>query len=246
MGAILAHHGLLLADAGGGGATDPFYSSVSLLLHGEGSNHSNTFTDNSPSPKTPTVSGSGVAEISTTNFKYGAASIGLGTAGTPAALDYASNAVFGFGSGDYTLEAFVRSLNTASNINVIFDTRNASTTGVCFWMGGGVASQPGNVLGVSSNSAVLATGGTVSANTWFHCALTRSGTTLRGFVDGVQVFSLTDSRTYATSAPCRLGVDYAASTGQALQGWLDEVRITKGVARYTANFTPPSSAFPNS
>jgi hypothetical protein len=245
MGAILAHHGLLLADAGGGGATDTYYSSVTLLLHGEGSNHSTTFTDNSSSPKTPSVSGSGAVEISTSQSKYGSASIS--TNATAVALDYASNAGFGFGSGDYTLEAFVRSSNTSSQINTIFDTRNGSTTGVQFWMGGGVASQPGNVLGCSSNTAVMATGGTVSANTWIHCALCRSGTTLRGFVDGVQAFSITDSRTYASSAPCRLLGDYASSSGQfMLSSFLDEVRITNGVARYTANFTPPSSAFPNS
>jgi len=245
MGAILAHHGLLLAG-GAAPATDPYYANVSLLLHGEGANNGTTFTDNSPSPKTPTIAGTGIVSTRTNKFKYGSASIEFNTAVSPAAMDYAADAAFGFGSGDFTLEAFVNSTNTSSNINTIIELRDGSHTGICFWVGGGVFSQPANVLGISSNSAVLATGGTVTANSWFHVAIARSGTTLKGFVDGVQAFSITDSRTYATSAPCRLGFDYLASSAQCLIGNFDELRITKGVARYTAGFTPPSSAFPNS
>jgi hypothetical protein len=245
MGAILAHHGLLLAG-GGSVVTDPYYANVSLLLHCEGSNGGTTFTDNSPSPKTPTISGTGSITTSTTHAKYGSTGIWVNSATAAVAMDYATDAGFGFGSGDFTMEAFVYSNNTSSLINTIFDTRDGSHTGICFWMGGGVFSQPANVLGISSNSAVLATGGTVAANTWVHLAIARSGTTLKGFVDGVQAFSITDSRTYASSAPCRFGLDYAATAAQNLLGYVDELRITKGVARYTTGFTPPSSAFPNS
>lgn len=233
---------MMAANKGGlPGPPDPNFSDVALLLHNEGANGSATFTDNSPSPKTAIV-GAG-AVISTAQFKFGSSSH-FNNADNQN-VHYASHADFGFGSGDFTLECFARASNTSSRLNTLIDTRNGSATGITVFIGGGIFTVPANSIGVSSNTGILATGGTISADTWFHIAITRSGTTLRGFVDGVQAFSVTDARTYAAASTCYIGSSFGLDSFQGMGGYIDEVRITKGVARYTSTFTPPAAPFPD-
>ncbi len=78
--------------------------------------------------------------------------------------------------------------------------------------------------------------------------ITRSGTSTKMFIDGVQVGSTyTDNNNYGTSNPFIIADYGSPTTGtNQLNGYIDELRITKGVARYTANFTPPNAPFPNS
>ena len=85
---------------------------------------------------------------------------------------------------------------------------------------------------------------TLSTNTWYHIAVSRSGTTTRMFLDGVQTgSSWTDTTNYTAVDYVCVGNNYPATIGWA--GYIDDVRITKGVARYTSTFTVPSSEFPN-
>lgn len=226
------------ASTGSGG--DPYWSNVVSLLHFDGADGSTTFTDQTGNVWTP----SGNAQIDTALAKFGGASGLFDGAGDT--ISAASTAGFGFGSGDYTLEAFVNAADTASRVNHIFDTRTGVNTGVAFFIGGGMYSVPVNTIGFSSNTAAVAYGGTVSANTWYHIALARQGTTIMGFVNGVVAFTSTDSRTYASASTCVVGGGYDGITDQYLNGHINEVRITKGVARYTANFTPPTAPFPDS
>ena len=88
-------------------------------------------------------------------------------------------------------------------------------------------------------------GGTTSINDrqWHHVAVTRSGTTLRLFVDGVLQASTSNSADI-TQTQVVIGRDINCSTTY-FQGYIDDARITVGVARYTANFTPPPARFPN-
>jgi hypothetical protein len=75
-----------------------------------------------------------------------------------------------------------------------------------------------------------------------HVAVSRSGTSLKMFFDGVQVASATDSTSFTDNA---YGVRIGGSSGYSFNGYIDDLRITKGYARYTANFTPPSAPFPD-
>lgn len=224
---------------GGGGPGDPFWANVSSLLHFDGADASTTFTDQTGK----TWAAFGSAQLDDAQFKFTPTS-GLFIA-TTSFISTASDAGFGFGAGDYTLECFARANNVTTRVNGIFDTRTGSNTGTQFFFGGGAFGVPASRIGFSSNTAVIATGGTVTANTWHHVALARQGTTVRGFIDGVQAFSATDSRTYASASTCFIGADFAGTTGQRFDGWIDDARITKGVARYTANFAPPNGPFPN-
>jgi hypothetical protein len=222
--------------------SDPNFSNVVLLCHMEGANGGATFTDSSSSAKTITVL-TGTTN-SNTQVKFGSTSCFI-TGSDSGGLSLASSADFGFGAGDFTIEAWCYATNVTSRLNTIFDCRLSGATGVQLFIGGGAYTVAASSIGCSSNTGILATGTGVSANTWLHCALTRSGTTLRGFVGGAQAFSVTDSRTYASSAAVYIGRDPNGTSLQGFGGYLDDVRVTKGVARYTANFTPPTAAFPD-
>ena len=83
----------------------------------------------------------------------------------------------------------------------------------------------------------------ISNNTWYHVAITRSGTTLRMFIDGTQEASTTSSANFTSTTNMFIGAD-VNNTNQRINGYIQDLRITNGYARYTANFTPPTQAFP--
>ena len=86
-------------------------------------------------------------------------------------------------------------------------------------------------------------GGTLATGTWYHVAVARSGGTTRLFLDGTQIGTYTDSNDYGSTTPVVVGSDYQASPTEAFNGHVDEVRISKGAARFTAGFTPTTSEY---
>lgn len=239
MGAILAHHGLLLAGAGG--ATDPYWANVVALLHFDGTNGSTTFTD-SKGLHTWTAAGSAV--LFTSEKKFGTASGDFRASGGTY-ITTTSHADFGFGTGDFTIEGQnFYSPGTSGVFQCMFDNRSASNEGIGIYNGDSSSHPYLDAYNASSIIASSSTSGNFGFGVWDHWAVTRASNTLRGFINGTQVFSITDSRTYASSAQPYIGNSYALS--QPSRSLLDEIRITKGVARYTANFSPPTAPFPNS
>lgn len=241
LGAVAA--AVRVVVAGGGVAGDPLLGSVSLLLHGEGTNGATTITDSSPFAHT--VTRVAPAAISTAQLRFGAASIGLGSGGY---LTIANNAAFDL-PADFTVEAFVRFGNVSSGQIIV--NRGTGTNGYPYqlWLNAGAAGGPKiGARGLTSGgaSAYNLTGTTtVVAGTWYHVALTRSGDVFRLFIDGALEASTTAAVTLATgSIPLCLGA-YDTGAAPMSGGFLDEVRITKGAARYTAAFTAPTTAFPD-
>jgi hypothetical protein len=210
---------------------DPYYGNVSLLLKGNGTNGSTTIIDSSPSPKTVTAFGN--AQISTAQSKFGGASIAFDGAGDY--LDVGSNSAFGYGLSDFTIEFWVYR-NASTALQVFVDHRI------------GVSLRVAPTLYIISNSIRYytnggnrITGGTLASTQWVHVALSRSGSSTRLFLDGVQTGSTyTDSNNYIDS-PVRVGGANDGSSVASLNGYLDDLRITKGIARYTSNFTPPGA-----
>lgn len=226
----------LLAGGGAATPTDPFWSNVVALLHMDGANGSTTFTDE----KGHTFTANGNAQLSTAQFKFGTAS--MLNDGNGDYLSTATSADFSMDAGDFTVEGWYYRTASLSNA-FLADFRVAGGNSFVIW-----GSQGSNVnrLCYSDQGGGGFVAGTnqFPADTWAHWAVTRSGTTVRGFISGALEFSTTDSRTMATPQGIYLGSSTAASQG--VTGNLDEVRITKGVARYTGAFTPPTTAFPNS
>ena len=213
---------------------DPFRSQVSLLLHGNGTNGSTTITDNSPSPKTVTAVGN--AQISTAQSKFGGASIALDGSGDY--LTVLNSSQFNFGVDDFTIEAWFYRTSTATSFEIasygnpgadgFFFTSN--TSAIDFGTGSAV------VLASSSTSLAL--------NVWTHIAVTRSSNVTRVFANGIAGATTTNALNNLNSTTVfRVGANRAVNAFAT--GYIDEFRITKGVARYTANFTPPTAPFPD-
>ena len=74
-------------------------------------------------------------------------------------------------------------------------------------------------------------------------AVARNGGTTRLFLDGTQLGTYTDHNDYGTTKPVIIGSNYAASPVEAFNGYVDEVRISKAAARFTAAFTPTTTEY---
>ena len=225
-------------------------TNISLLLHCEGSNGSTVITDNAYGTKTLTANGN--AQISTSKYKYGAGSLSFdGTSGTY--VSAVQDSAFAFGTGDFTVEMWVwlnsygTGYNAPSNPEYgswMFDTRNTSagSAGIAF----GMRHDDGRLLTYyNSNIQMYGTTG-LSLGTWTHLAFVKSGGTLYFYINGVLDQSGALNYNFTTDY-CFIGSpsDLLGDPKLKFDGYMDEVRVTKGYARYTGNFTPPASAFSN-
>ena len=219
---------------------DADYASVSLLLHCDGADGSTTFVDNSPTPKTITVYGN--AHIETDQSKFGGASAAFD--GTGDYLTFAQTTDLSFDAGDMAIELWFRSTQTTAYATLL----------ASYWGGGGFSIMLNGATAALtiywsrwSEAAPFLSGAatTHTDGNWHHLAWTKQGEVHRLFLDGVQQATRTVATTFATGTNLwALGTDLVFG-GRGYLGYLDDIRITKGVARYTANFTPPTEAFPN-
>jgi hypothetical protein len=188
----------------------------------------------------------GDAQISNTTAQFGATSIKFDPA-TGAAADYLqapTSNLFDMGTGDYTFEAWVYVTSLAS-INRLFSSSNAGFSSGYF-----IAINTSGFVTVETNSPsyqqLASTNNAITANNWTHVAITKASGTVRVFVNGNSCTtsgSQTNSFNTGGNALQVGGSIYTASYGY-FKGYIQDARITKGYARYTANFTPPTAAFP--
>jgi hypothetical protein len=206
------------------------FTNSSLLLHFDEANGSTIIADSSANAIG--VTRSGAATISTTQSKFGGSSLYL--PGGSAAL-IADTPTLEFLANDFTIE-FWQNLTTADFILGKGNATNAAGSAIAwsYPLGFNIYCNGG------TDTRVLPTP-TPPVGTLKHIAITRQSTTLRYFIDGVLTSSLpilaTDSINNVTE-PLRLG---AYGPGSCV-GYVDEFIVDIGVARYTANFTPPTSA----
>jgi hypothetical protein len=189
----------------------------------------------------------GGTQLSTSVKKYNVASIYLGGSGNY--LQLASTTNLDFGTGDFTIECWVYNISIAVN----YPTFISSITG---WSAGASGHRFNNTNyankfwfglngsgGVNGGDPFMASSNTFSFNTWYHYALTRSGNTWRMFVNGTLENTQTFSGSYnAAYGGMRLGYSTWDGVNGWFNGYLDDLRFTKGYARYTSNFTAPTSA----
>ena len=215
-----------LADSGLG-TGDYYWPIMSSLLHFDGADGSTTFTDEKGKIWTP----SGNAQIDTSIGGFGGAS-GLFD-GTGDYLSSASHADFQFGTGDFTVATRVRfNAFPASTQAIIFSTSQTNGFSLYVKSSGRIAAAKSGVVEVLAGATTLSTGVT------YYIEASRSGTTTKIFVDGVVDGTATDSNNYSAFNEPKIGWDGGGSL--VLNGWLDEMRIIKGAAEHTANYTPPT------
>lgn len=223
------------------GASDPFYTSVVLLTHYNEANNSIVFTDNSSVPKTPTRLGTPV--ISTAQSKFGGSSLLLAT---NQGLSYASEAAWDFGVGDLTIEAWIKV--TANQLAVIVGRQQASASSAFqFRLNAGKVEL---VLRNAAGGGLVIISSTLnhSITAWQHVAVTRAANLVKIFIDGVGTagVSTTTNANPSVARPFTVGVVDDTTLSSYFNGHIDDLRVTKGVARYTANFTPPILQHPDS
>jgi len=257
---------------------DPNYSSVSLLLNGNGTNGSTTFTDSSSYGHTVTPVGN--AQISTTQSKFGGSSMYFDGSGDY--LEVPPSAGFDFDYGSFTVEAWIyltANGTTAAgttnwpivNKHSIYNTQTSTGGSNTAWAFRYSPQQGNKLVFVNRIQASNFTEGVnlftkystavnLSLNTWYHVAAVRNGTTLKLFLNGQDVTD-TNTGNYDWST-----INMSLDTGSIGQnkvrvgrilggsnpgtviwyavGYIDDLRITKGVARYTSNFNPPTAQLP--
>jgi hypothetical protein len=213
-------------------------SYTKLLLHGNGTNHSTTFTDDSPSPHS--VSSSGAAEISTTQSKFGGASISVGYGFGTASVTVADSADWNFGTGNFTIDFwmyFDSEPGFGGDARDIIYQFDGSDHGWGFWLDGAFLNFGFYASGESSTTT-FDNGGEITYRAWHHIAVTRSGTNMRLFIDG----TLVDTKAISSKS----FTDAASPVTFADASWpyfIDEFRIQKGEAVWTSSFTPATSEY---
>jgi uncharacterized protein (DUF427 family) len=178
----------------------------------------------------------GNAQIDTTTKKFGTGSMEFDGSGDYLLLP-ANQTDLAIGTGDFTIEAWIYSTqNNASNAIIDFRNTLNDTNGFYFGLASGAVQ-------IFCQNVINLTGGSVSINTWYHVALVRSSGTIKIYLNGTSVASAANTTNWS-QANVTIG---AALRGNNIPwfGFIDDLRITKGVARYTAAFTPPIQAFPD-
>ena len=234
--------------------TDPYFDDVVLLLHADGADEGTSFPDESQYGKTATVVGNTNTETSIK--KFGTASMEVDGAGDYLSYTDSSHWDLGLGGGygnePFTIEFWARlnstggtqmflgkgggsaSWNSSTGFQYIFFIQS-SILYFQFWQSG---------FSPNTISASIASLG-LTTNTWYHFAISYDGTTTEAYFNGSRFGTSTANYNAPSSATdFRIG---AATPYYYLNGYMDEVRITKGTGRYTGStLTIPTSAFPNS
>jgi len=232
---MLAHRVMMGVASG-----DPYWGNVVALLHFDGADASTTFTD----VKGHTFTAVGNAQIDTAESLFGGAS-GLFD-GSGDYLSAPDSADWDFGTGDFTVELAIRFASLPVNaVMTVVSTYVDSTSGLSiqYRTDGGAGNRLTFGFGDTPNNFAWSP----SINTWYRVAVSRSGTSLRAFIDGTQIGStITNSSNLTNTAALWIGAIDFGGPIQNFNGWLDELRITKGVARHTSNYTVDAAAFPDS
>ena len=195
--------------------------------------------------RTNVTAKAGSPTLSTSVKKYGTASINLTSAHIDIKHSENPNPLFIWGTKDFTIEMWVY-LTAAAADQVLYDQRNAladisptifinSSRILKYQAGGGTDRITGTTV--------------VSLNTWHHVAICRSSGSTKLFLNGTQEGSTyADTNDYVNGSTASLDRPtfgrYGDTTGTNFTGYLDEIRITRGVARYTSDFTAPNSFYP--
>jgi hypothetical protein len=185
----------------------------------------------------------GNAAVSTSVKKYGAASMVFD--GTGDYLKTVDNPSLDMGSGNFTIEGWVYITSSGASQTFIAKGTGADNqasyhivfngTNWLYYLSGN-----GSTWSIASGVVM----GAGSVNNWQHLALVRNGSTFTPYVNGTAGTTTTSSTAlFDSNKPFTVGADDAAT--QLLTGYIDDLRVTKGVARYTTTFTVPDQAFPN-
>jgi hypothetical protein len=227
---------------------DPYWDNVVLLLKGDGTDGSVDVVDHSKYAHT--ISANGSAQIRTDQSMFGGSSMYFnGTTGSSFTTNDSEH--LSYGVEDLTIELFFRHEAQAQSYprllsnNIGYSASKNDNFHITAYMPG-VSSDNLRFGGSRIGNPTIAVKPSLVVGHWYHVAITRASGAFYLYFDGV----LSDqSSSYLTSslAPTTKRIEVGGETGHSttyFKGHIDELRITKGVARYTENFTPPTEPFP--
>jgi len=177
----------------------------------------------------------GNAQVDTTTVKYGTGALEVN--GVSGYLTAPDSVKYDFGTGDFTFECWLYATATNGE-GTLFSV--AVSNGINIFVN--KSSQFG-IGKIATSSGLINFGSAPALNQWNHVAVSRSSGTTYGFINGTISGSSADTNNYVDGGLASIGI-IPTSTGNNIQGYIDDLRITKGVARYTTNFTPPEAALP--
>lgn len=178
----------------------------------------------------------GNAQIDTTVKKYGTGSLEFD--GTGDWLLVPDSPDQRLGTGNFTIECWLYLSATGTARGIV--GKGTSTTG---WL---LSTDSSNKVVFTYASSTITSTGALSGSTWYHLAVVREGTgsnQTKIYIDGTNDGTGTVSTDFTQTNAAYVGANRTG--GDPMNGYIDDLRITKGVARYTANFTPPTAAFPD-
>ena len=232
---------------------DAFFKNVTLLLHGNGSNgaQNNTFLDSSTNNFAITRNGN---TTQGTFSPYGSNWSNYFD-GSGDFLSIPDNAAFDFGTGDFTIEAWVYiagnsttdagGLRTATVMGAFQSSGSPITTSYGFTINGNTTTTGTGLsfsLWQSGVNHVITATTTITQNAWHHVAVARSGTATKLFLDGSEVGSGTlGNQNVDTAFPITIGrIAYTGYLNE-LNGYISNLRVLKGTAQYTGTYTVPTA-----
>lgn len=224
------------------GSFDPHMASVTLLLNGAGADGSTSVLDSSFVPVTVTAAGN--ARISTTQSKFGGSSLYFDGVRDYVSMPAQTSLVMG--ASDFTIEMWIYRLANGNDAR-LWSLDGDRYADVYLGIDGGNLVAYGSSSGGGWDAWSFRSGIPIPNAAWTHVALARSGGTVRLFVNGIGTVMTTSLGTTALYDAGFTHVIGGQGVGpdRAFNGYIDEVRVTKGVGRYTTNFVPPTQAFPN-
>ncbi|CAB4147554.1 Concanavalin A-like lectin/glucanases superfamily [uncultured Caudovirales phage] len=216
---------------------------VSLLLHMDGTDGSTSIVDSGPNALT--VTRVGTPTISTAQSQFGGASLNLPGSSY---LTVPNSAVSGLNATNWTIETWIY-MSAIPSIASIVGCSNGSGGVPKFFMNLNMSTSfvaQSNRVGFhlyNGGDRWINAAYTWATNTWYHIAAVQNGSSVTLYVNGQSVGSMAFTIASGITGNFRIGTD--GETYKILVGRMDELRVTKGLARYTTNFTPPTAAFPD-
>lgn len=213
-------------------------SATVFLMHADGADASTVFSDVAGH----TITTHANAQVDTAQSKFGGAAAYFD--GTGDYLSAADSNDFEMGSDDFTIDLWFRTQTVAAGSDGIVSKGNTVgyspfliyRTGTSLYF---YATSADGSWDICSATAM----GTIAADTWYHLAVVRNGNTFTTYLNGTaQSTCVSSAALWNNTEALLIGVQTPTPANE-IQGWVDEVRISKGVARWTANFTPPTMQY---
>lgn len=229
-------------ETGGGGGGDINWGTVVIRLPFDGTNGSTALVD----AKGRTWTCFGNAQLDTTAPKYGTAAFKLDGSG-----DYATTpqtADLEFGSSNFTIECWIKPNNVSSSQVILGNWKgvNATFCAYLLYITSGGKLQLSYGVGATNTGTPSST--SLVAGVWTHVVAQRNGNVVEYYINGVKdatTFALVGSLNSYAGEPTAIGCSSPTSgAGNFFNGQIDDMRVNKGLARYSANFTPPAAALP--